>query len=82
MDVGNSREGPGKGFWGHRSAEVVLTVSDVLLVLSSLSLPFSARPSRYYFRNRVSSTSRFLCQTSGLGVLLLNPSPCIKSTLK
>jgi hypothetical protein len=38
MDLGSSREGPGKGFWGHRSAEVVLTVSDVLLVLSSLSL--------------------------------------------
>lgn len=32
--------------------EVALTVSDVLLVLSSLSLYFSARPSRYYFRNR------------------------------
>jgi len=52
METGNSREGRGRAVGGLAPQEVALTVSDVLLVLSSLSLSFSACPSRYYFRNR------------------------------
>jgi hypothetical protein len=64
-------ERAGAGLLWLAPQEVALTVSDVLLVLSSLSLYFSARPSRYYFRNRgsrglytVSQKTRVLWRSS------------------
>jgi len=42
MEIGNSREGRGRAVGALE--RVVLTVSDVRLILSSLSLYFSARP--------------------------------------
>ena len=64
--------------------EVALTVSDVLLVLSSLSLYFSARPSRYYFRNRGSRRLYTLSQNPGslAEFFHLNPNPCQLDTTK
>jgi hypothetical protein len=78
MKSGNSREGLGKAVGGSALPKVALTVSDVLLVLSSPSLYFSARPSRYYFRNRRSQPFRTVSQIPGslAEFFHLNPNPC------
>ena len=80
--VGEWKSGIAERAWarqlGAPLAEVALTVSDVLLVLSSLSLYFSARPSRYYFHNRGSQSLYTVSQnpSSSPEFFHLNPNPC------
>lgn len=83
METGSSREGPGRAVGALRSAElVVLIVSDVLLVLSSLSPHFSAGPSPYYLINRLSRKSQLLGQLTGLALLSFKSEVRVKSKLK
>lgn len=71
-------------WWLWLRKSVALTVSDVLLVLSSLSLYFSARPSRYYFCNRGSPRlyTLSLNPASLAEFFHLNPNPCQIDTTK
>jgi hypothetical protein len=84
MESGNSREGGAGLLVALVPQEVALTVSDVLLILSSRTLSFSARPSRYRFRNRGSRRLYTLSQNPGslAEFFHLNPDPCQIDTTK